>query len=173
MSTQENIESISGKFIEYMDAVEVAIKNNGEDAVDLGMSVLRIEAAHSLIIGIFALVIILIAYKMRPKPANLNISKDDAEQVIQKGYTARSTEEDDIVYALTGSRSASKVPTDIDERLRNGFVDYDDTGVFIRLASVISVSAVSFIFMLVNLFDVWNWVGLFWPEAYVVHKFFM
>lgn len=29
------------------------------------------------------------------------------------------------------------------------------------------------IFTTAKLFNIWNWVGLFWPEAYAVHKFIL
>jgi hypothetical protein len=34
-------------------------------------------------------------------------------------------------------------------------------------------TVVAAIFAGVGLFDIWNWVGIFWPEAYAVHKFLM
>lgn len=163
----ENMGVVSDKLVQYMDAAEKVISQYGGDAVNLGLNVLRIEAAQGIAYGVITAILAIICYKMFPKGAP-NAEQDnlpeDIKKLIKKGYHGRTVSEDNKVAEATGDLRLSTL---------KGQVDWDD-GYNVIIGIVSAISGFSLIIAAaISLFDVWNWVGVFWPEAYAVHKFLM
>lgn len=166
---------VSDKLIQYMDAAEKVITQYGGDAVHLGLNVLRIEVLSNLFLMLYVIPLLLVAYWVRPKPSGvpMSIPREKIEALIKKGYGSRSGAEDRIVASATGSRSTNTVPADLDERMAGNQIDWSQEESWIRLIVVTTCTVATIPILSKSILDVWNWVGLFWPEAYAVHKFLM
>lgn len=140
MSTEdkviENMGVVSDKLVQYMDAAEKVITQYGGDAVNLGLNVLRIEAAGNLVVGIAWVLLIWPLFKS----VQAGLRTSDGE------WRNKST----LVELL--HEIDAEVPAVLLGTIGMGVAIYQS---------------------LTSLFYIWNWVGIFWPEAYAVHKFLM
>ena len=152
----ENVGTVSDKLVQYMDAAEQVITQYGGDAVNLGLNVLRIEAGQHILTGIIFIVVAVILYKIIPKSSKSYGSEID--KLIVKGYYKRGCVEDSKVREATGSDRTSYLGT-----------QWNEPYAFIPAA----LSVISVIVSAASLLNVWNWIGVFWPQAYAVHKFLM
>ena len=107
-------EKVVNKVLQYLDAVEEVVKNHGQDAAELGLAALRVEAGRWLFLGVFS--------------------------------------------GIVGGWMARKAFLIYDE--------YEGTAILMGVFSIF-LGIISLILGL----NLWNWVGVFWPELYAVHKF--
>jgi hypothetical protein len=162
--------SLITHFDQYLQAASDVMSKYGGDAAQLGLSVLRIEAAGYLLTGLGALIIAALAFYFLPK--RRVFTPEEQEALIKKGYSGRSGAEDRIVAKITGSTTTSG---NYHGELKDIHLlpDYEDITVWLRTAGCVVTLGISSVVVLINLFDVWTWIGLFWPEAYAVHKFLL
>lgn len=111
------------KMDQYMSAAQEIISKYGGDAVNLGLSVLQIEAAGYLFIGFCLLILIYPTIRL---------------------------------FKFLAKKELEHAP---------------DAGASIIFGSI-AVILLS-VFSAVNLLNIWNWVGVFWPQAYAIHKFLL
>lgn len=157
------------KLDQYMSAAQTVIAQYGGDAVSLGLSVLRIESAGELLTGLVGILIMYLAYKYRPKAGQV-IPAHFVNSLVGKTYSQRSSYEDTVVGVVTGSRSKTIVDT-VNEDVVIPYIDWDSPAVIIRAVLCGIIGAGGTVAAISHLANLWNWVGIFWPEAYAVHKF--
>lgn len=129
MATEDVVIHLTSKLDQYFQAATEVITKYGDEAVSMGLLVLRIEAAEGLIGGLVGL---LVVYLFTKKWFFLSF--------FEKARKAPYSEE--FLYRLAGIASA--------------------------LAFIIGVCLSLF-----KLLNIWNWIGLFWPEVYAVHKYLL
>ena len=178
-------ESVSDKLAQYLTAAEEVINQYGGQAVDLGLNVLRIEAAASLFpqILVFPFLFFLSwkAYQMIRQHGKDFDAETHMRRLIAKGYQKRDYYECELVGLVTGSVRTSSIEDEVE--FQKGVVTYageihekcaslsEDQKIvgYIISASAFIIGSIVFTHTL----KIWAWVGIFWPEAYAVHKFLM
>ncbi len=161
------------KMEQFFDAAQKVLAQYGGDVAELGLNVLRIEAASELILPlVFVVAAIVVALNLR-RMRSINC---EVLSILNKDYGARYSWDKDILKAhnldphacfsgLTQEQkdkvmaTASPAPFFADSNLPQAI-----TGVATLVVGLFSLS------LLINL---WAWVGIFYPELYAVHKFLL
>lgn len=149
MSTEkiiENTTTISDKLVEYMNSAEQVIQQYGGDAAELGLNVLRIEAGYNLVHALVFGVISAVAIYYFIWAFRKGLAIQNYRQ-----------EQDEVKQ----------------ERLKQMYRGDLEVLHFIIGAVGGIVSTIVLVVNFSSLVNVWYWIGLFWPEAYAVHKFLM
>ena len=149
MSTEkiiENTTTISDKLVEYMNSAEQVIQQYGGDAAELGLNVLRIEAGYNLIYALLFGTISVIALYYSTWAFKKGLAIQNYQQ-----------EQDEVKQ----------------EKLKQMYRSDLEALYFILGAVGGVVSSIALVVNFSSLVNIWYWIGLFWPEAYAVHKFLM
>jgi len=171
---------VMDRFEQYFSAASSVIKEYGTDVVDLGLNVLRIEAAAEVISNVLTFIFFAIAafllYKKvpfgrLPKEDASSIDKEMVIKAVSKGYHDRSLKEDSIVRAWFGIdsssvESGSHVP---DTPSNGGGINFDSPLTRVKIIGIVILTMLS-VFNLIGVVDVWSWIGILYPEVYAVHK---
>ena len=171
----EVLPALSDKLLQYLGATEELLAKYGSDVAEMALTVLKIEAAGNLLTGLVALVICIAAYKSFPKATIKQYNKEYIETLIMKGFN-RSSREDSIVRSITGSQHITTIPHNLDDTIIPASlpsIDWSLPSIAMKAIICGTVGSISLIVIANTLFSIWNWVGLFWPEAYAIHKFIL
>lgn len=129
-ATVEATGMVLDKLDQYMQAAQDVITKYGGDAVDLGLTVLRIEAIAETLTMIALVLMYVFVYKK-------------ATPLWEEGVLDNIGDPKSMKHLVWGMVAPA-------------------------------VSAISLLpIMLTGVFSIWPITGIFWPEAYAVHKFLL
>lgn len=179
--------NIVEKLEQYFDAASQVIAKYSSDAVELGLVAMQIDAASSLVPAIFAMGVGIYAVRKCVIIMGTPPTRDQVVAALSAGYYARSAEDNRVITAVTGQPSDQfvKLPEHKAEEVADHYMCQSSTGKYrISAASwftqanapYLAIAVPGSIFILFSAFeviDIWNWVGIFKPEVYAVHKFLL
>lgn len=179
-AVDETTEFAVNKAAQYLDKIDELVREHGGDAADLGLTVLRVEAAGNILYGIAGILLLWAVYAVWrgvvDRRSGYNYDEDECDELreaLSRGYHERSSAQDALVERILGrlSTRVSKGTPVPPRTVVDGEIEYTDKTILVTLC--VAIAGIVPVIMASGLIDVWNWVGLFWPEAYAVHKFIL
>jgi len=178
--SSESVSIVLDKMDTYLEKIGSIISEHSGQAVELGLTALRVDALSHLMGGFVALLLCVVSglalYKLFTKVTE--ITREEILDIVRKGYRQRCIREDIVLEKVFGCRSRD-VASDKEViwaetvSLKAKFFDSENF-LHIISAMLLSVTSVtSFGIALIKLSSVWTWVGAFYPELYAIHKFLM
>jgi len=183
LDNSDAIHMLLQRFDEYMDGIENIVSEYGNDAVNLGLNALRVDALSDALTHFFFFVIlygiIFFIYKKtknNEQPGTVVLSSDIDQRVkaaLSKPFGDRSDNEDSLIEEKLNIPSVD-IPA-----IRNLDDSADD--VVLDLASqsdltiirkyVVPAAAFGGALLFFLKLNIWNYVGIFYPELYAIYKF--
>ena len=177
--TKETVEFAFDKMEQYFNAAKAVLDQYGGDVAEVGLNVLRIEAASELLAPLIATIIFGIIARIALKGftvVDVEKIKRELRAACSKGYSSRGPFADFLLGQYFGSSAdvnrGSKTPEDIDTAVRDNPSWVWTINKIIR-ATVGGISGFVLFINIFGLINIWAWIGLFYPELYAVHKFIL
>lgn len=153
------------KLEQFFSIAEDVMQKYGGEAVDLGLNVLRIDALSRLLlpfVGVVVSIILIIVGIKYIIPEKRKYTKQFYDDLAAKGYGRRSIAEDALYGQL--HRFAGQEEFDVclwsESRMVLG-------GIYGVITIIIAICSV------INLLNIWYWIGIFYPEIYAVYKYIL
>lgn len=170
------------KLQEFFTAVEGVLQQYGGDVVDLGLAVLRIDAASQLLVPIFLVTTLpILLYKLWNYKVECTDDLSGLVIAVETNYVDRKRTQDLMIHRAFGVSSSCVIGNIaqvekarlLESKPYGGpspwkVSDLGDWAVFMFIA--ISTITIALVISLYNLINLWAWIGMFYPEAYAVHK---
>lgn len=168
--TAEAVGIALDRFDNYMQSVGEIITEYGGEAVNLGLTVLRIDAAANLAIGFLLLTIAYVLFKKVMPWCVLEYRKATIAGATRQNILSNKDIWDDKLSDEIKDMFGS---VEVFDQYQKKFEQ--DAHTFPFVGSILS-ALVGICMLIASLFyvaNIWYWVGIFYPEAYAVYKFLL